>query len=206
MTEKLFESFVYCWTDHKTNRLYVGSHKGLENDGYICSSKLMLEQYELRPQDFSRQIIARGKDEDIRILEKKILISVDARRNKMFYNMHNGNHNFVLKQCTQTHKEKISKALLGKKKSKSHCESLKKSRQFQVMPKWTAERREKVLKSRHNYSHSELTKNKMKEGWALRRGKPTARRGRSSTHIISDETRKKLSDAVKLSWNKRRKN
>ena len=33
------EAFVYCWTDHKTNKLYVGVHKGSINDGYICSSK-----------------------------------------------------------------------------------------------------------------------------------------------------------------------
>ena len=53
-------SFVYCWTDKKTNMLYVGSHKGSIDDGYICSSKPMMKEYKKRPQDFSRQIVAEG--------------------------------------------------------------------------------------------------------------------------------------------------
>jgi hypothetical protein len=69
------EAFVYCWTDKATNKLYVGSHKGLTNDGYICSSKYMLEEYKNRPDDFSRQIIAEGNLKDIRKLETKILQS-----------------------------------------------------------------------------------------------------------------------------------
>jgi hypothetical protein len=35
---KTKDSFVYCWTDHKTGMLYVGSHKGTIDDGYVCSS------------------------------------------------------------------------------------------------------------------------------------------------------------------------
>ena len=40
------EAFVYCWTDHKTNKIYIGSHKGDVNDGYVCSSKYMMEEYD----------------------------------------------------------------------------------------------------------------------------------------------------------------
>ena len=29
------QGFVYQWTDHKTNKLYIGSHKGDPDDGYI---------------------------------------------------------------------------------------------------------------------------------------------------------------------------
>jgi hypothetical protein len=54
------EAFIYRWTDHKKNMFYVGSHKGPKDDGYVCSSKLMLEQYKERPKDFSRHIIAEG--------------------------------------------------------------------------------------------------------------------------------------------------
>jgi hypothetical protein len=38
------EAFVYCWTDKITNKLYVGSHKGSPDDGYVCSGKYMLEE------------------------------------------------------------------------------------------------------------------------------------------------------------------
>ena len=48
---KLKESkitFVYCWTDWATNKLYLGSHKGGVDDGYVCSSKHMLYEYKQR--------------------------------------------------------------------------------------------------------------------------------------------------------------
>jgi hypothetical protein len=82
-------SFLYCWTDHFTQKLYIGSHKGTIDDGYVCSSKYMLEEYRKRPQDFSRQIIAQGCFEDIRKLETTILQSVNARLNEEFYNRSN---------------------------------------------------------------------------------------------------------------------
>ena len=99
------EAFVYCWTDHKTNKLYVGSHKGSLNDGYVCSSKVMLEQYNKRPCDFTRQIIAKGQVNDIRKLEYKILSSIDAATNESFYNKHNGFGSYL----TEEMKDKIGR-------------------------------------------------------------------------------------------------
>ena len=80
------EAFVYCWTDHKTGMLYVGSHVGSIDDGYICSSRYMMEEYNIRPNDFTRQIVATGKESDIRSLETKILKSCNAKLDEMFYN------------------------------------------------------------------------------------------------------------------------
>lgn len=42
------ESFVYCWTDHKRSKLYIGYHKGSPDDGYVCSSKRMLKNNPLK--------------------------------------------------------------------------------------------------------------------------------------------------------------
>lgn len=88
------EAFVYCWTDHKNNKLYVGSHKGPTYDGYVCSSKIMLREYKTRPQDFTRQIIAEGTWDDIFKFEGVILRSLDVKNDMLFYNMHNGSGNF----------------------------------------------------------------------------------------------------------------
>lgn len=107
------EAFVYCWTDHNTNKLYVGCHKGTEDDGYVCSSKLMMEQYRERPQDFTRQIIASGSYKDIRKLEAKILESIGASQDKQFYNQHNGNGNFYCKGHTNETKRKIGLSSKG---------------------------------------------------------------------------------------------
>ena len=51
------EAFVYVWTDHKTEMLYVGYHKGTQDDGYICSSNRMRDSYRRRPHDFKRRIL-----------------------------------------------------------------------------------------------------------------------------------------------------
>jgi hypothetical protein len=37
--------------------LYVGSHYGSTDDGYVCSSKWMKRAYKRRPSDFKRRII-----------------------------------------------------------------------------------------------------------------------------------------------------
>lgn len=49
--------FIYIWRDKKYNRYYIGSHWGTEDDGYICSSRMMRQSYNRRPQDFKRRII-----------------------------------------------------------------------------------------------------------------------------------------------------
>lgn len=51
--------FVYIWRDKKLNRFYIGSHWGIEDDGYICSSKSMSNAYQYRKQDFKRRILLR---------------------------------------------------------------------------------------------------------------------------------------------------
>lgn len=136
------EAFVYCWTDKKTNKLYVGFHKGILNDGYICSSKLMKAEYKQRPQDFSRTIVAHGTVNDCAILEHRILKAVDAGRSEQFYNQTNGNLEFCNrgpmseevklkiskgntgKKRSEEVRKKNAKARLGKKLTKEHAEAL----------------------------------------------------------------------------------
>ena len=114
-----YEAFVYCWTDHKNKKLYIGSHKGTIDDGYICSSKLMLEEYRKRPEDFTRQIVAEGSFKDIRKFEEVLLKRFNVREDANFYNQHNGNGNFYLKNHTEEYKKRQSVLLKGMKKRKS---------------------------------------------------------------------------------------
>lgn len=109
-------AFVYCWTDADTGKLYVGSHKGTLEDGYICSSKLMMQHYNERPETFTRQIIAEGTYEDIRVLESKILKSTNAAFDEHYYNKHNGDGKFYNKGfiCSEETKKKISLSLKGR--------------------------------------------------------------------------------------------
>jgi len=117
-----YEAFVYCWTDIKTNKLYVGKHRGSIEDGYIASSRYFLSEYKKRPKDFTRVIIATGNEIDMISLETAILKSDNARLSESYYNMHNNNGvgnftNFALKGHTEKAKEKIRKAALGRKRS-----------------------------------------------------------------------------------------
>lgn len=134
------ESFVYCWTDHLTNKLYVGSHKGSTDDGYVCSSKYMMEEYNKRPQDFTRQILAEGDYDDIRKFESKILQAVNAKMNEQFYNRHNNCGDYYRGKgytITEEHKKKVSAAKKGKKRPDlAERNRLVKS---QEMKKWRAE-------------------------------------------------------------------
>jgi hypothetical protein len=110
------EAFVYCWTDFLTNKLYVGVHKGTPEDGYICSSKIMLEEYNKRPQDFSRQIIASGLYKEMYVLETAILKAAKADRDPGYYNLHLNNGKFSnegFKHSEQT-KSELSKIALGR--------------------------------------------------------------------------------------------
>lgn len=138
------EAFVYCWTDKKTNMLYVGSHKGSTDDGYVCSSKYMLEEYNKRSEDFSRQIITNGSHKEMRILESAILKSVNAALNENFYNMHNNNGAYILKKHTQETKNKISNSEKGKIVSTQSKLKMKLSKIGEKNNRWGTKHSEKT--------------------------------------------------------------
>lgn len=188
------EAFVYCWTDHKNNMLYVGSHKGTPDDGYICSSKYMLEQYKVRPRDFTRQIIAEGLFDDIRKLESAILKSVNARINESFYNQSNNDANFTLKFHTEKTKKAIGLSNLGRRR-----EDLSERNKLGH----SVETRKKISQNHYDVSaennpmygkkHSEESKKKMRLN---RFGKGTAPR--------SEETKRKIAIAKKEYWDRKK--
>lgn len=82
-------AYCYCITDTKYNKLYIGWHKGHISDGYFCSSSEVKKEYESRPQDFIKSIIATGSADDMFRLETSLLISEDAMSNPTYYNKSN---------------------------------------------------------------------------------------------------------------------
>lgn len=160
------QAFVYCWTDHKTNKLYIGSHKGSIDDGYVCSSKYMMEEYKSRPEDFTRQIVATGKTEDIRKLECVLLQTLNAKIDENFYNKHNGDGLYFdgwgKGQHTEEHKKNMSIAASkrirttdhieklheGRKKSKNSIRHNEAIRQYQTGRKLSLDTIDKIIKTK----------------------------------------------------------
>lgn len=89
------EAFVYCWTDKVTGMLYIGSHKGTPDDGYICSSKRVMNEYKKRKQDFVRQIVSVGSLKDMRKFEAILLQKLNAAADPKYYNLHNCDEKFL---------------------------------------------------------------------------------------------------------------
>jgi len=188
------EAFVYCWTDKTINKLYVGSHKGSTDDGYICSSKYMMKEYKKRPNDFSRQIIAEGNLKDIRKLEAKILQFSNARLDEQFYNKHD-NDGFYFDgwkkgEMTAEHREKLAAAKRGKKLSETHRKNILNNR---VGKKNSDKHKAALIASRIGSKHSEESKKKMSE---KRKNNPMVKEIASRAGKISAEKRrlKKLQD------------
>jgi hypothetical protein len=189
-----YEAFVYCWTDKRTNKLYVGSHKGLTDDGYICSSKYMLEEYNKRPKDFSRQIVAEGDLLAMRKFEARILQAANARLDESFYNKHD-NDGFYFDgwrkgEMSEEHREKLAAAKRGKKLSEKHRQNILNNR---IGKKNSAEHKAALIASRIGSKHSEESKKKMSE---VRKKNPMNKEIASRAGKISAEKRrlKKLQD------------
>lgn len=174
------EAFVYCWTDHLRNMIYVGYHKGTIDDGYVCSSKLMKQYYKERPEDFSRMIIAQGSTDDMHNLERQILISMDAMNDVSCYNRSNGVKTYNIKEHTEETKRKISKINKGKTRTE---EDKKKMSEYRKGKKKSKEHKKKISDAHIGKNISEETKRKISE---VNKGKKH-----------SEETCKKISESLR---------
>jgi hypothetical protein len=154
----MHEAFVYSWRNVVTGRLYVGWHKGSTEDGYVCSSKPMKEEYRKTPEIFERYIIAHGSADDMIALEQAILTAEDAKNNDLFYNQTNGNRDFVCKVCTEEHRAKISASNKGRKHSE---EAREKMRAARILSNST-----NGVKGMKGKKHSTLTTERMKRSQA----------------------------------------
>jgi hypothetical protein len=162
------EAFVYSWRNKITNRLYIGYHSGHVNDGYICSSKIVLKEYNENPDNFERYIIASGSKEKMAALETNILLAVDAAGSMDFYNQHNNNAG--ARGWNYTHsaktKEKIRAKAIGRKLSRETRAKMSMARQGH---KLSPESIEKTRAAHIGSKRSEESKAKMRLAWEKRK-------------------------------------
>lgn len=163
------DSFVYIWVDSLTDKKYIGAHKGTETDGYICSSKLFLEEYHKRPNDFRRTILYHGSFGDCLKEELKLLHEADAAHNSEYYNMHNGTGVFVLTKHTEESKAKMRISQKGKIHSAEARKKLSLSLSGRKKGPMSKESILKMQKSHTGMKHCEETREKMKLAQQKRR-------------------------------------
>ncbi len=112
--------FVYLWRDAKRNRYYLGCHWGRINDGYICSSHWMKQNYKKNLVHFKRRILALVYTNKKDLLEEEFrwlsMIKKEELGSK-YYNKHNRHfaHWANNPDNLLTIGQKISKATKGKK-------------------------------------------------------------------------------------------
>ena len=89
------DSFVYCWSNLTDSKVYVGYHKGAEDDGYICSSRSQefWDDFYNPEKEWSRSIVAHGTKDECRSLESEMLHTLWQDAN--CYNLSNNHGGFV---------------------------------------------------------------------------------------------------------------
>ena len=128
------KAFVYKWTDTKTNKVYIGYHKGCIDDGYISSGKYFLQEFNKRKNDFVREILFVGNLKDCYEKEQQLIKQLFIEKtptynkgvggtwnydcevvNKMRnFGEKNGNWNKIF---SEEHRKKISNSMIGHKRN-----------------------------------------------------------------------------------------
>jgi hypothetical protein len=202
------QGFIYIWYDRKRKMYYLGSHWGVLDDGYICSSNRMRDAYRRRPHDFRRKIIKRNIDRQNLLEEEYKWLSLisESELGKKYYNLrkHKWGHwstDTVLNLSVQEKikatlskpevREKISAANRGRVKSEETIQKIKVARSKQIYTEETKKKISESHKGERNHffgkKHSEETKKKMSE----------AARKRTDNRKHSEETKQKMREIVK---------
>ena len=85
------DSFVYRWTNLTLNKIYIGWHKGTEDDGYVCSSSSaqFWNDYNNPGYKWQREILFKGTMPECQLHESKMLDSIDITSDNIYNNRNN---------------------------------------------------------------------------------------------------------------------
>jgi hypothetical protein len=99
------QAFVYKWIHQPTGMWYIGSRtaKGCHtDDGYICSSTIVKPMIEEKPHEWKRTILETGTPQDMRKLERDLLMGCNAKHDPRSFNRHNNDGMPYRKSGTKT--------------------------------------------------------------------------------------------------------
>jgi hypothetical protein len=214
------QAYLYRWTEIATGKLYVGSRYAKNchpNDGYICTSRHVKPLIQSNPDGWMREILVVGTPTDIRDLEARYLVSLDAAKNPTFYNKTNGNKNFHtiglpvseahirrMKENNPSHRPEVKEKLRisGLGRDVSHLQSeeskLKKSRSQKLA--WAEGKFQGVGFKFGDENLAKSPEVRAKISVALQNFKGARMTGKKH----SSETKEKMAESRRLYWAKRK--
>jgi len=100
------EAFVYLWRNAKTNKYYIGHHRGTIDDGYTHSSKELPDfpsYSKVIPDHWTRRILAYGTVSEMRTLERELQLNRKAKCWDRYYNVNVANYDRELPSSKWLH-------------------------------------------------------------------------------------------------------
>ena len=177
--------FVYIWRDKGKDRYYIGAHwVTKENDNYICSSTWMRNSIKRRPQDFRRHILYKCNDKEETFAKEYEWLQLipENELGKVYYNrsifLFQNISPMKGKKLSPETIEKYRQAQIGKTHSEETKEKMRgkipwnKGRKMNIDvdyvnpmkgKKMSEESRKKMSIWRLGKTHSEETKEKMRQ-------------------------------------------
>lgn len=190
--------FVYVWYDRVKKMLYVGSHMGSWDDGYICSSMHMNAAYRRRPSSFMRRIVYWHPSED-----RESLLREEVRWLSMI----------EVKELGGRYYNRIRIAGGGAPRdSAAYREKLSRASKAHWLSPAGEEHRARVSEGSRSLESREKRREAMRARWAdpafrekmsRRRRGVMSEEGResvrryASSRVLSEETRRRMSESAK---------
>jgi hypothetical protein len=126
------EAFVYLWRNAKTNKYYLGSHKGTIDDGYTHSSNELPDfpkQSKYVPDHWTRRILAYGTLSEMQTLEDRLHVNRKAKCWNRYYNVQVSNNSRKLPPIKWLHEcfelDADTGTLIWKKRPLHHFKTTK---------------------------------------------------------------------------------
>ena len=171
------DSFVYRWTNKTLNKIYIGFHKGTEDDGYICSSASEKFWNDFNNTDYiwQREILYKGTMKECQEVENRMLLDLDITSE----NVYNQRNNLMFNLDDEV-RIKLSNAA---KKRNQDPEYIEKLRQASKNLWKDPAHRERIKQTHTGKSVTEQTKDKI--------------RSARKKQVITKESRLKSADTIK---------
>lgn len=172
------DSFVYRWTNLTLDKIYIGWHKGTEDDGYICSSTSdqFWNDYNNPSYTWQREILFKGTMPECQLLESQLLDSVDITSENIYNNRNN-----IMFNLNDEVRAKLKAAALKRGKNPEY----RKAQAERTRAQWVANPERRKLQSEK--AKQQVMTTEIKEKIRLAR----------ANQIITKESRLKSASTIK---------